>query len=204
MPSIANRTPNTSPKRPVNSGHSSPNSNESTVPVTAPTANVTADHLRPAPREQQRVGVVAAQAAVVGDQHDRRERHAQRRQDDVEAERERHLAPRRRRAATRRGARLDGRRSLTRRRLRRTRSSSQSMRGGVGPRSRTCGPRGLEKQSQPQSMNASTRLRTPVISAACTPSQAGTRSRRAARGGARPTSAIAAPRPIIAMMPLSW
>ena len=42
MPSIANRTPNTSPKRPVNSGHSRPNSNDSTVPVTAPTANVTA------------------------------------------------------------------------------------------------------------------------------------------------------------------
>src|SRR3954452_18022106 len=42
MPSIAKRTPNTFPKRPVNSGHSRPNSNESTVPVTAPTANVTA------------------------------------------------------------------------------------------------------------------------------------------------------------------
>jgi hypothetical protein len=54
------------------------------------------DHLRPAPREQQRVGVVVAEAAVVGDQHDRRERHAQAREDDVEAERERHLAPRRR------------------------------------------------------------------------------------------------------------
>ena len=39
---MANSTPNTSPKRPVNSGHSSPNSNDSTVPVTAPTANVTA------------------------------------------------------------------------------------------------------------------------------------------------------------------
>ena len=42
MPSIANSTPKTSPKRPVNSGHSRPNSNDSTVPVTAPTANVTA------------------------------------------------------------------------------------------------------------------------------------------------------------------
>ena len=42
MPSIANRTPNTSPNRLVNAGQSNPNSNESTVPVTAPTANVTA------------------------------------------------------------------------------------------------------------------------------------------------------------------
>ena len=42
MPSIANSTPNTAPNRPVNPGQRSPNSNESTVPVTAPTANVTA------------------------------------------------------------------------------------------------------------------------------------------------------------------
>ena len=41
-PSIANSTPKTSPKRPVNPGQSSPNSKERTVPVTAPTANVTA------------------------------------------------------------------------------------------------------------------------------------------------------------------
>ena len=42
IPSIANRIPKTLPKRPVNAGHRSPNSNESTVPVTAPTANSTA------------------------------------------------------------------------------------------------------------------------------------------------------------------
>ncbi len=42
MPSIANATPKTSPKRPVNAGHRRPNSNDSTVPVTAPTAIVTA------------------------------------------------------------------------------------------------------------------------------------------------------------------
>ena len=42
IPSIANSTPKTSPKRPVNAGQSRPNSNDSTVPVTAPTANVTA------------------------------------------------------------------------------------------------------------------------------------------------------------------
>ena len=43
IPSIANPTPNTSPKRPVNSGHRRPNSNDSTVPVTAPTAMSTAE-----------------------------------------------------------------------------------------------------------------------------------------------------------------
>jgi hypothetical protein len=41
-PSIANGIPNASPKRPMNLGQSNPNSNVSTVPVTAPTANVTA------------------------------------------------------------------------------------------------------------------------------------------------------------------
>ena len=41
-PSIANGMPNASPNRPMNLGHRSPNSNDSTVPVTAPTANVTA------------------------------------------------------------------------------------------------------------------------------------------------------------------
>ena len=49
IPSIANSTPKTSPKRPVNAGQRRPNSNDSTVPVTAPTANVTAttfDHRR--------------------------------------------------------------------------------------------------------------------------------------------------------------
>ena len=42
IPSIANNTPKTGPNLPVNTGHRSPNSNESTVPVTAPTAKVTA------------------------------------------------------------------------------------------------------------------------------------------------------------------
>ena len=41
-PSNANGTPNASPQRPINRGHSSPNSKVSTVPVTAPTAKVTA------------------------------------------------------------------------------------------------------------------------------------------------------------------
>ncbi len=42
IPSIANRIPKTSPNRPVNAGQSRPNSNDSTVPVTAPTAKVSA------------------------------------------------------------------------------------------------------------------------------------------------------------------
>ena len=41
-PSKANGMPKTSPHWPMNRGHSRPNSKLSTVPVTAPTANVTA------------------------------------------------------------------------------------------------------------------------------------------------------------------
>ena len=52
-------------------------------------------HLRPPLRQPQRVRVVPSQPQVIRDQHQRREAHAQRREDDVEAERERHLAPRR-------------------------------------------------------------------------------------------------------------
>src|SRR5437764_467084 len=41
IPSIAKGSPNTSPKRPSSPGHRTPSSNDSTVPVTAPTANST-------------------------------------------------------------------------------------------------------------------------------------------------------------------
>ena len=44
-PSNANGIPNASPHRPMNRGQSRPNSNVSTVPLTAPTANVTAMYL---------------------------------------------------------------------------------------------------------------------------------------------------------------
>src|SRR5438067_6553680 len=109
MPSIANSTPNTSPKRPVNAGQRSPNSKESTVPVTAPTANVTATAF------DQRCASFSASASsrrspeVVGDQHHRGKRDTERRENDVEAERERHLAPRRTES---RREDHDGRRSL--------------------------------------------------------------------------------------------
>ena len=42
IPSKAKGTPKAAPHCPMNLGHSSPNSKERTVPVTAPTANVTA------------------------------------------------------------------------------------------------------------------------------------------------------------------
>ena len=42
IPSKANGTPKASPHWPMNLGHSNPNSKLNTVPVTAPTANVTA------------------------------------------------------------------------------------------------------------------------------------------------------------------
>ena len=41
-PSKANGIPNAAPQVPMKRGHSRPNSNVNTVPVTAPTANVTA------------------------------------------------------------------------------------------------------------------------------------------------------------------
>src|SRR6478752_1442397 len=72
-PSNANGIPNASPHLPMNFGHSRPNSKVSTVPVTAPTAKVTAMYL---------------------DQRHRRPRHAERHEDDVHPERERHLGPR--------------------------------------------------------------------------------------------------------------
>jgi len=54
-----------------------------------------ARHLRPPPRQQHRRLVLPADAAVVRDQHQERERDAEGHQDDVEAQRERHLLARR-------------------------------------------------------------------------------------------------------------
>ena len=48
--------------------------------------------LRPALRQLQRVRIVAAKTPVVRDQHERWKRYAERSQDDVEPQRERHLA----------------------------------------------------------------------------------------------------------------
>ena len=42
IPSKPNGTPNAAPHCPMNFGHSNPNSKDNTVPVTAPTAKVTA------------------------------------------------------------------------------------------------------------------------------------------------------------------
>ena len=42
IPSTVNGIPNAAPKRSMSSGHNSPNSKLRTVPVTAPTAKVTA------------------------------------------------------------------------------------------------------------------------------------------------------------------
>ena len=98
--------------------------------------------LRPAAGEQERVRIVAAQAAVVGDQHDRRERHPQRREDDVEPQRERHLAPRgierrgREDGEIRHGAAVGSRSGAM--------SSSQWIDAASG-RSRSCGPRAVVK-----------------------------------------------------------
>ena len=60
-PSKANGTPNAAPHWPMNCGHSRPNSKVSTVPVTAPTANVTAMYF------DQRWASSSASAVVVLD-----------------------------------------------------------------------------------------------------------------------------------------
>ena len=83
-PSKAKGIPNTSPHWPMNRGHSSPNSNDSTVPVTAPTANVTAMYFDHRCASCSAVGVAALDAAVVGDQGHERPRHAERHEDDVD------------------------------------------------------------------------------------------------------------------------
>ena len=61
IPSKANGTPNAAPHWPMNFGHSSPNSKERTVPVTAPTAKVTAMYF------DQRWASSRASAVVVPD-----------------------------------------------------------------------------------------------------------------------------------------
>ena len=96
MPSIANSTPNTSPKRPGERRPEEAELERQHGPGHGADGEGHRHRLRPAPREPQRVRVVVAQAAVVGDQHHRGQRHAERRQDDVEPQRERHLAARRR------------------------------------------------------------------------------------------------------------
>src|SRR5262249_36938774 len=92
-PSNANGTPNAAPHRPMKRGHSRPNSKLSTVPVTAPTANVTAmnrDHCC----ASRRAASSSWRSALVGDQGEERPGHAERDEDDVERQRERHLAAR--------------------------------------------------------------------------------------------------------------
>ena len=59
IPSIANRIPKTLPNRPVNAGHRSPNSNESTVPGHRADREQDRRDLRPALRELERDLVVA-------------------------------------------------------------------------------------------------------------------------------------------------
>ena len=59
------------------------------------------------------------------------------------------------------------------------------------------------RKSQPHDTNASTRWRTPLISQACTPSQAANATWPWSSWWWAPISAIAAPSPIIAMIPLS-
>ena len=84
--------PNAAPKRPMNFGQSSPNSKREHGAGDGADRERDRHVLRPALRELQRVGVVLLDAAVVRDQRHERPRHAERHEDDVGRERERHLA----------------------------------------------------------------------------------------------------------------
>ncbi len=69
-PSTANGIPNAPPYRPISTGHSSPISNDRTVPVTAPTANVTAITVDQRRASSSAAGSPAAEADPVRDQDD--------------------------------------------------------------------------------------------------------------------------------------
>ena len=92
-PSIANGIPKAPPKRPIRPGQRSPISNDRTVPVTAPTANVTAITVdqrrarRSAAGSLRRSPIALAIRTMVG------QADPETGQDDVEAEGERHLRP---------------------------------------------------------------------------------------------------------------
>ena len=78
----------------MNSGHSSPSSNDRIVPVTTPTANspIIAFDQRRASVMQQRVAAAAAEPLEA--EHQRRERHAEADERDVDRERQRLHLPR--------------------------------------------------------------------------------------------------------------
>ena len=91
MPSSANGRPITSPNSDIMPGHSRPISKLSIVPDTAPTANRTAETLAHFFASTSASCIVVLEAAPMQHVDQRREGHAEARQDDVETERERHL-----------------------------------------------------------------------------------------------------------------
>ena len=93
-PSNANGTPNAAPHWPMKCGHSNPNSKLSTVPVTAPTAKVTAMYFDQRWASRSAAASSCLQRLVVGDQRHERPGHPERHEDDVERQGECHLRPR--------------------------------------------------------------------------------------------------------------
>ena len=95
IPSIAKAMPKASPKRFIIPGQSSPNSNESTVPLTAPTAKVTATTF-----DQRWASFMASASSCLRARYSAASVIAGKAmpeagEDDVEPERERHLVARR-------------------------------------------------------------------------------------------------------------
>ena len=98
-PSIMNGSPNTSPKRPSSPGHSSAHLEREHRAGHGADGEGDAHHVRPAARQPQRGLVAVAQPVAVRDQREQRQADAERHQQDVEAQREGHLAPRREQVA---------------------------------------------------------------------------------------------------------
>ena len=121
-------------------------------------------HLRPPLREPQRDGVVLAQAAVVRDQHQRREGDAERRQDDVEPQRERHLGPRLPELRGERDAQVHRLRGGLAASAARPSGPRSSRSAAASVRSSTCGPRMREMFADAQSTRRASAHGPPVIS----------------------------------------
>ena len=91
--SSANGSPITEPHRPISPGQNSPSANDRTVPETAPIAT-----RMPSAFAHRRVSAIQtasprADRAVLGEEQHQRQADAERREHDVEAERDGHLRP---------------------------------------------------------------------------------------------------------------
>jgi hypothetical protein len=95
IPSNPNGTPSTAPYVRMSPGHSSPISKRQDGPRDGSDGDQNAEDLRPSPGQQHRHVIGTAKAAVLGREDDGREGDPEAGQNDVEAQRGRHLSTRR-------------------------------------------------------------------------------------------------------------